>query len=49
MVKLELLGPDGEVETPWATPTGPDLYRLENSPFFAYACLGLTSSKRGTR
>lgn len=30
--------PDGSVnvETPWATALGNDLYRLENSPFYAY-------------
>jgi hypothetical protein len=36
MVKVELHGLDGEVETLWATPVGPDEYQLENSPFFAY-------------
>jgi hypothetical protein len=36
MVKVELQGPDGDVETPWATPLGGDRYRLENSPFWAY-------------
>ncbi|MEO1037486.1 MAG: DUF4265 domain-containing protein [Pseudomonadota bacterium] len=25
-----------DVETPWATPVGDDLYRVENSPFYAY-------------
>ena len=25
------------VETPWATKVGDDLYRLENSPFYAYS------------
>lgn len=25
------------VETPWATKVGEDLYRLENSPFYAYS------------
>jgi len=25
-----------DVETPWATSLGNDLYRLENSPFYAY-------------
>lgn len=31
--------PDGSVnvETPWATKVGDDLYRLENSPFYAYS------------
>lgn len=36
MVKVELRGPEGEVETLWATPVAPHQYRLENSPFFAY-------------
>ena len=35
MVKVLLQ--EGEyVETLWAEPVGPDLYRLENSPFWAY-------------
>jgi hypothetical protein len=25
------------VETPWATKVGEDLYRIENSPFYAYS------------
>jgi hypothetical protein len=29
-------GPDGEVETPWAIPVGPNLFELDNIPFFAY-------------
>src|SRR6476661_1521622 len=36
MVKIGLHAPDGEFETMWATPVGPDRYRLENSPFYAY-------------
>ena len=36
MVKVGLNAPDGEFETMWATPVGPDRYRLENSPFYAY-------------
>jgi hypothetical protein len=36
LVKVELSGPDGEKETPWAAPVGANLYRLDNSPFFAY-------------
>jgi hypothetical protein len=36
MVKVKLESPDGDVETLWATPVGEHLYRLENSPFFAY-------------
>jgi hypothetical protein len=37
MVKVHLQGPDvGDSETLWASPLGGDLYRLDNSPFFAY-------------
>jgi hypothetical protein len=37
MVKVRLRGPQAdEIETLWATPVDPDLYRLDNSPFFAY-------------
>lgn len=36
LVKIELCGPEGDVETLWARPVGPDRYRLENSPFLAY-------------
>jgi hypothetical protein len=37
MVKIQLHGPDeGDRETLWATPVGRNLYRLDNSPFFAY-------------
>ncbi|GAB4366118.1 MAG: hypothetical protein Kow00114_23830 [Kiloniellaceae bacterium] len=40
MVKIEIRITDAEgdteVETLWATPMGKDLYRLENSPWFAY-------------
>lgn len=36
MVKVELSNTDGDTETPWTTPVGNDLYRLENSPLFAY-------------
>ena len=36
LVKIELSGPEGDVETLWARPVGPDRYRLENSPFLAY-------------
>ena len=31
-----LLQEDKSVETLWADPVGPDLYRLDNSPFWAY-------------
>src|ERR1700750_3313832 len=36
MVKVGLHAPGNEFETMWATPVGPDRYRLENSPFYAY-------------
>ena len=36
MAKVELSNADGDRETPWATPIGDNLYRLENSLFFAY-------------
>lgn len=36
MVKVELSNAHGDKETLWATPLGDDLYRLENSPFYAY-------------
>lgn len=36
MVKVGLHAPDDEFETMWATQVGPDRYRLENSPFYAY-------------
>jgi hypothetical protein len=37
MVKVHLHGPDvGDSETLWASPLGGGLYRLDNSPFFAY-------------
>lgn len=31
-----LLQEDENIETMWADPVGPDLYRLDNSPFWAY-------------
>ena len=37
MTKIRLVGSrPSDIETLWATPLGADLYRLENSPFFAY-------------
>jgi hypothetical protein len=36
MVKVQLSGPDGEIETLWARQLGPDLYELDNTPWFAY-------------
>src|SRR5688572_23702007 len=36
MTKVALVDEDGRVETLWATHVGDDLFRLENSPFFAY-------------
>ncbi|XOV83664.1 MAG: DUF4265 domain-containing protein [bacterium] len=37
-VVFRIVQDDGsvDVETPWATSLGDDLYRLENSPFYAY-------------
>lgn len=35
-VKIRLTGPSGEVETLWAEPVRPSIYRLDNEPFFAY-------------
>jgi hypothetical protein len=36
MVKVEFHGPDGDVETLWATPVAEHQYRVENCPFWAY-------------
>ena len=36
MAKVRLSNADGDVETLWASPLGNDLYRLENSPWYAY-------------
>ena len=36
LVKVQLTGPDGEVETPWARPLGKDQYELDNIPWFTY-------------
>jgi hypothetical protein len=37
MVKIRFHGSDcSDVETLWAVPLGGDLYRLDNSPFYAY-------------
>jgi hypothetical protein len=37
MVKIRFHGPHpGDVETLWAAPVSGDLYRLDNSPFYAY-------------
>jgi len=38
-VVLRVTDEDGSVavETPWATNVGEDLYRIENSPFYAYS------------
>lgn len=37
MVKVRLRGPHAsDVETLWAVPVDENLYRLDNSPFFAY-------------
>ena len=34
-IKLRLIGPGGEIETPWAEPVG-EYFRLDNLPWFAY-------------
>ena len=36
LVKVQLTGPDGDVETLWARPLGGDLYELDNTPWYAY-------------
>ena len=35
-VKVRLSNADGDIETVRASPVGNDLYRLENSPWYAY-------------
>jgi len=35
-VKIRLTSPDGQVETLWAKPVRPSVYRLDNEPFFSY-------------
>jgi hypothetical protein len=36
LVKVQLQGPDGEVETLWARPLGDHLFELDNTPWYAY-------------
>jgi len=36
LTKVEFRGNDGTVETLWAESVGPDLYRIDNCPFFQY-------------
>lgn len=36
MVKIRFEDSEGDSETLWATPISQNLYRLDNSPFFAY-------------
>jgi hypothetical protein len=36
LVKVELRGDDGEVETQWAFDLGQDRYKLDNTPSYAY-------------
>jgi hypothetical protein len=36
LVKVQLSGPDGDVETLWARPLGSDQYELDNTPWYAY-------------
>jgi len=35
-VKVQLSDDSGNVETLWADPLGKDLYRLDNTPWYAY-------------
>lgn len=35
-VKIGIRDDEGDVETPWAIALGDNLYRVENTPFFAY-------------
>ena len=35
-VKIGIRDDDGDVETTWAEPLGGNLYRVDNTPFFAY-------------
>ena len=35
-VKIGIRDDDGDVETPWAVSLGEHLYRIDNTPFFAY-------------
>jgi len=35
-VKIGIRDDDGDVETPWAVALGGNLYRIDNTPFFAY-------------
>ncbi len=37
VIRVEDSDGSANVETPWATKIGDDLYRLENSPFYAYS------------
>jgi hypothetical protein len=39
-VKIGIRDDDGDVETPWAVALGGNLYRLDNTPFFAYQPFG---------
>ena len=36
LVKVQLTGPDGEIETVWARPLGADRFELDNTPLYAY-------------
>src|SRR5262249_6846113 len=35
-VKVQMSDDHGNTETLWADPVGPDLYRLDNTPWYAY-------------
>ncbi len=36
LVKVQLKGPGGEIETVWAFPRGGDHYELDSTPWYAY-------------
>ena len=45
LVKVGIRDENGKVETLWATPVNQNLYRLENSPFYAYGISWLDTVK----
>ena len=36
LVKVQLSGPEGEIETVWARPLGDDRFELDNTPWYPY-------------
>jgi hypothetical protein len=50
LTKVQLSGPDGEVETLWARPVGGDEYELDNIPWYAYgvSCHDVIEARRQT-